>query len=141
MFKDQRAKYAGHFLRFVVGITHSQWQSWRGTPFWSQCGQHNSVDAPGFSRKMPTLLKLSARTLVRLGGLVAICAKPGEDRPEALFEIAYGPKPGQRSGRVRWLFRMPRGDEHDPRSVSPGPDSPGEAAKVRGQSERKVTIS
>ena len=80
--------------------------------FWSQCGQHKLRGRAGIFKEdaelAPTIGK-HASSIRR--ALSRICAKVGENCPEALFEIDHGPKPGQRSGRVRWLFRTPRGDK------------------------------
>ena len=80
--------------------------------FWSQCGRGKLRGREGFYKEDADLVKAIGKDASSIRrALTRICAKVGEDRPEALFEIAHGPKPGQRSGRVRWLFRKPRGDE------------------------------
>jgi hypothetical protein len=80
--------------------------------FWSQCGRGKLRGREGFYKEDADLVKAIGKDASSIRrALTRICAKVGEDRPEALFEIAHGPKPGRRSGRVRWLFRKPRGDE------------------------------
>jgi hypothetical protein len=80
--------------------------------FWSQCGEHKLRGREGFYKEDADLVQAIGKDASSIRrALARICAKVGEDRPEALFEIAHGPKPGQRSGQVRWLFRKPRGDE------------------------------
>jgi hypothetical protein len=80
--------------------------------FWSQCGHNKLRGRAGFFKQDAELSQVIGKDASSIRrALSRICAKAGEDRPEALFEIAHGPKPGQRSGRVRWLFRKPRGDE------------------------------
>ena len=80
--------------------------------FWSQCGQYKLRGREGFFKEDAELAPAIGKDASSIRrALSHICAKVGENRPEALFEIDHGPKPGQRSGRVRWLFRMPRGDE------------------------------
>jgi hypothetical protein len=80
--------------------------------FWSQCGHNKLRGREGFYKEDAELVEAIGkdRSSIRRA-LSPICAKVGEDRPDALFEMDHGPKPGQRSGRVRWLFRKPRGDE------------------------------
>jgi hypothetical protein len=80
--------------------------------FWSQCGCNKLRGREGFFKEDADLVRdigKHASSIRRT--LSRICTKVGEDRPGALFEIAHGPRPWERSGRVRWLFRMPRGDE------------------------------
>ena len=80
--------------------------------FWSQYGQYKLRGRAGFFKEDADLVEAIGKDASSIRrALSPICAKVSEDRPEALFEIDHGPKPGQRSGRVRWLFRMPRGDE------------------------------
>jgi hypothetical protein len=80
--------------------------------FWSQCGRHKLHGRAGFYKEDTELAEAIGKHASSVRRALAhICAKVGEDRPEALFEIAHGPKPGQRSGRVRWLFRLHRGDQ------------------------------
>jgi hypothetical protein len=80
--------------------------------FWSQCGHNKLRGRPGFFKEDADLVKAIGKNASSIRrALSRICAKVGEDQADALFEIAHGPKPGQRSGRVRWLFRTPRGDE------------------------------
>ena len=80
--------------------------------FWSQCGHYKLRGREGFFKEDAELAPAIGKDASSIRrALSHICAKVGENRPEALFEIDHGPKPGQRSGRVRWLFRMPRGDE------------------------------
>jgi hypothetical protein len=80
--------------------------------FWSQCGQKKLRGREGIYKEDADLVQAIGKDASSIRrALARICAKAGEDRPEALFEIAHGPKPGQRSGRVRWLFRKLRGDE------------------------------
>jgi hypothetical protein len=76
--------------------------------FWSQYGQHNLHGHAGFYKEDAELVEVIGKDASSIRrALSRICSKAGENRPEALFEIAHGPKPGQRSGRVRWLFRKP----------------------------------
>jgi hypothetical protein len=80
--------------------------------FWSQCGHNKFRGRAGFFKEDAELVQAIGKHASSIRrALARIFAKVGEDRPEALFEIAHGPKPGQRSGRVRWLFRKPLGDE------------------------------
>jgi hypothetical protein len=80
--------------------------------FWSQYGQYKLRGRAGFFKEDADLVEAIGKAASSIRrALSPICAKVNEDRPEALFEIDHGPKPGQRSGRVRWLFRKPRGDE------------------------------
>jgi hypothetical protein len=80
--------------------------------FWSQCGQYKLRAREGFYKEDADLVQVLGKHASSIRrALKRICAKVGEDRPDALFEMDHGPKPGQRSGQVRWLFRMPRGDE------------------------------
>ena len=80
--------------------------------FWSQFAEHEFRGRIGFFKEDRELAdkigkhpKSIGRTLRKLG------ARVGEEMPDALFILDYGPKPWARSGRVRWLFRTPRGDE------------------------------
>lgn len=41
--------------------------------------------------------------------LMSVCAAPNFDDRSALFEVDYGPLPGQHAGRCRWLFITERG--------------------------------
>jgi hypothetical protein len=80
--------------------------------FWSQCACNKLRGRDGFFKEDAELVQTIGKHASSIRrALAPICAKVGEDRPEALFEMAHGPKPRQRSGRVRWLFRKPRGDE------------------------------
>ena len=80
--------------------------------FWSQCGHNKLRGRKGFYKEDAELsfaIGKHASSIRR--ALSRISVKVGEDKPDALFEIAHGPKPGQRSGRVRWLFPTPRADQ------------------------------
>jgi len=80
--------------------------------FWSQFAEHEFRGRIGFFKedreladKIGKHAKSIGRTLRKFG------ARVWEEMPHALFVLDYGPKPWARSGRVRWLFRTPRGDE------------------------------
>ena len=82
--------------------------------YWSQFAKHKlrGADRIGFFKEDAELAETIAkdRSSIRRA-LASICAKPGEERPETLFIREHGPRPWERSGRVRWLFRTPRGHE------------------------------
>ena len=112
MSKEQRATTPDLFQ--VCRRDHPEWVARVGSEllFWSQFGHNKLRGRDGFFKEDTDLSQVIGKDASSIRrALARICAKVGEDRPQALFEIDHGPKPGQRSGRVRWLFRKPRGDE------------------------------
>ena len=112
MSKEQRATTPDLFQ--VCRRCFPEWVAKVGAEllFWSQCGHNKLRGRAGFFKEDADLIKAIGKNASSIRrALSRICAKVGEDQADALFEIAHGPKPGQRSGRVRWLFRTPRGDE------------------------------
>jgi DNA-binding MarR family transcriptional regulator len=77
-----------------------------------------------------------------------VCAKAGEDAQGALFQVEYGPKAGQDSGRCRWLFLTSKGRQlidaaredriaretakrnRPPRSGGPAQDAPSDDIRI-----------
>src|SRR5206468_2390684 len=77
--------------------------------FWSQFAEHEVRGRVGFFKEDRELGEAIGKHPKSVGRtLIKLCAKLGEDNPEALFIVEHGPKPWAKSGRVRWLFRTSR---------------------------------
>jgi hypothetical protein len=82
--------------------------------YWSQFAEHTlrAGERVGFYKEDADLADAIGKHPSSIHrALSTVCAKPGEERPETLFIIKHGPRPWERSGRVRWLFITSRGRE------------------------------
>src|SRR5262245_44196943 len=80
--------------------------------FWSQFPQYHLRGRLGIFKTDAELardLHKHPKTVGRL--LREVCAPADIVKRGAVFSTRYAPKPGQSSGRVRWLFRTELGDE------------------------------
>jgi hypothetical protein len=78
--------------------------------FWLQFSRHKLKGRPGIYKEDIELAEKLGGHPKTYGRLVRDLVTTGTPRSkklklsQPLFEVSYGPKPGQRSGRVRWIF-------------------------------------
>lgn len=85
--------------------------------FWLQFSRHKHKGRPGIYKEDIELAEKLGGHPKTYGRLICDLGAVGKSRSkklkllEPLFEVGYGPKPGQRGGRVRWIFATPYTDK------------------------------
>ena len=80
--------------------------------YWAQFASHHFHGKLGFYKTDADLGDAIGRHGKTAGAnLLKVCTPFGQNNATALFEVRYGPKAGQDSGRCRWLFLTLQGEQ------------------------------
>jgi hypothetical protein len=80
--------------------------------YWAQFATHHFHGKLGFYKTDADLGDAIGRHGKTAGtNLLKVCTPFGQNNATALFEVRYGPKAGQDSGRCRWLFLTLQGEQ------------------------------